>query len=781
VLLALALVLIIGAVGLVLWLRTSLPQLEGDLTIAALSAPVTVTRDAHGVPRIKAETMEDAYNALGYVHAQDRLFQMEMMRRVGRGRLSEVAGSMALPFDRRMRTFGLVPLVEAEAAALSPRVRAAFEAYAGGVNAFLARQNGALPPEFLIVPEQLDPWTVEDSLLWLKLMSLTLTADWSTELKRAALARELTLEQIADLYPIVKGDVTFGALRGDLPSSSTIRQAHEAAAIVQEGAGSNWWVTGSSQTLTGKPILANDPHLGFMIPNTWYLVRIETPEGKRIGATAPGFPLVVLGHNGSLAWGFTNGYSDTSDVFVEKVDPADPGRYLTPEGSAAFHVREETINVRFGDPVVLKVRSTRHGPVISDGRDQSRPSEPPLEDGNVLALAHTGLMRGENTAEAILRAGDAGAADEFLAALDGVVAPQQNIAFADTDGRFGFYSPALIPIRKQPPGLLPVPGWDGSHDWEGFIPYDELPRTIDPASGELVNANNRPVGFDYPYYLGTAFTAPMRAEAIAQALDKIQPTTIESSAGVQMDGTSLAALRLLESAGTAPAEEALPADLAGAMGEWDGQMLPGRPEPLVFHAWLRELTRVVYADELGPVFEVLGTGNIERLLHAFAKAPHWCDDRTTDAVENCSAAAAQGFGDAYALLTERFGDNWREWRWGEAHHARFRHRPMGRIPVLAALFNRSIPHGGSRYAPNAGVVSYDEDSLFAQVHGATLRAVYDLADLDNSRFMLPLGQSGNVYSQHYDDLLPLWAEGEMIGIGPLDGPVEHVLHLRPAE
>ena len=776
--LLLLLALVLGAAGLMLWLRTSLPQEEGERALAGLAAPVTVARDADGIPHIKAANMLDAWQAVGFLHAQERLFQMESMRRAGRGRMAELVGSLAVPLDKRMRTFGLAHLVDEDATNLTRPVKDALEAYAAGVNGFLTTQTGALPPEFLLVSGAVEPWTPADSLLWIKLMSLRLTADWDDELERAALSSRLNTEQIKEFYPEYEGPITLSGLEGALPGSDATRFALDAAKVVEEGAGSNLWLHAGKLTDTGKPILANDPHLGFNVPGVWYLVRIETPDGVLAGATSPGFPFVVLGHNGKVAWAFTNAYGDTSDVFGEKSDPADPTRYVTPDGTDAFSTRQERIEVRFGSSIDLTVRRTRHGPVISDGMDGGEAEGAPA-DGYSYALAHTALLLGDTTAQALWEVQRASSVTDAIESTRTVVAPQQNIALADVSGTVGLISPALVPLRKSPTSLLPVPGWTGAHDWDGWVPFEGLPQVVDPPSGRLVNANNRLVGPDYPYDLGHSWASPLRAVAIEQALDAAKPHTVQASLAVQRDLHSVAAQRLLAALDWQSAGDRAPADLLLAMQAWDGTMAGDQPEPLFFHALLRALNRGLFLDELGPLFADHQGGNVERVLHMLTKAPHWCDEIETPAKETCAEVMEASVTLAFAEMSGRFGENWREWRWDAAHVARFRHLPFGFMPVLKDLFDVTVPHDGGRYTANAGIVSFGENNLFNQVHGVGFRAVYDLADLDGSRFIQAVGQSGNVFSPHYDDLAARWATGVTVSLGPMQDATARVLKLLP--
>ncbi|HYN37798.1 MAG TPA: penicillin acylase family protein, partial [Rhodospirillales bacterium] len=765
--------LLIVAAGLFaggLWLASSASPTTGRRVLTGLGAPAEVLRDRWGVPHIFAASEEDAVAALGWVHAEDRLAQMETTRRTGAGRLAEVIGPSALPSDRWMRTLGLYRLAEQQYARLSERSRGLLDAYARGVNAWLATHDGPLPPEFLMLGITPEPWTVADSLVWLKLMALRLSVDRRDELLRARLAHRLSPAQLAALWPDdTAGPTTIGsggqkALLDDRLLAGTL-----AAMPEQPGAprgASNAWVVSGGRTATGAPILASDPHLGFALPSTWYLARIVTPYGTLAGATAPGFPAMVFGRNDRIAWGITSSDIDVEDVFVDQIDPADSGRYLAPGGPLPFVSREETISVRGQDPEMLPVRLTRHGPVISDLAGLPDGIGPrtggPNGSGVVLALAATSLAEDDRTADALFDLARTRDVDGFLAAAARATAPQQNVFYADVDGRVGFVAAGRIPVRPQPGSGLPVEGWSGANDSPGFLPFEAQPQAFDPPSGVLVNANNRPAPPDWPYPIDGAWDAGFRAARISDVLAAETPQTPAGSAALQTDAVSLMAWRLLP-----PMLAALPTQpdpsarrAVELLRAWRGEMRADAPQPLLFAAWLRELVRVLAADELGPAFvefwdyRPLFVGNV------LAGDTGWCNDVTTPAQEDCAAAVQSALDAALAGLSERFGPDPDRWRWGDAHVLRLRSMLWSRVPVLGDLLGVNLPLDGGNDTPlRAASRLADPETPFAAVHGAGFRGVYDLADLDASRFVIAGGQSGNPLSRHWRDLVDTWKAG----------------------
>lgn len=759
--LGLGALLLMAAAGAAIWLWVAVPGYDGAVAVHDLDARVQVVRDVNAIPHIFADTMDDAYRALGYVHAQDRLVQMELNRRLGAGRLAEITGDLAVPADRLMRTLGLYRLAEAQYAALDEPTRGAVDAYVAGVNAYLSGAERTLPPELLLLAGEPEPWRPADSLVWGKLMALQLSGNWRTEMLRLRLARSLSADQLADLWP----DIPPGhaATLPDLAALVDGGDIDRLAAILDDvlpvASASNEWVVAGAGTASGAPLLANDPHLGFSAPGLWYLARIVTPERTLVGATVPGVPFHILGHNGAIAWGITSTHSDTQDLFIERLDPDMPGRYLTPQGTAEFDRRQETVRVRFRDAdEIVTVRTTRHGPVVSD----INPGGAELPEDHVLALAFPALQADDRTPTALYRLNHADDWAEFLAAMENFHAPQQNVAYADRGGTIGIVAPGRVPLRAAGIGALPVPGWTGEFDWTGYVPFAELPQARDPARGRIVNANNKLVDGAYPYQLTDDWPPPFRADRIHQLLDARSRHAVEDATEAQLDTYSPPAAmlvpRLLATvAGSASGRSRRAVEMLGA---WDYRMDRNHAAPLIYMAWVRALERRLLADELGDQFSAYAASRPLVLMRMLDQRQIWCDDTSTPGAETCADQIAAALTDALETLAERLGPSIDEWRWGDMHRAQFRHSVFGQIPVLGSLFNITVTTDGGPHTLNRGVASLRSGpGLFEHIHGPGYRAVYDLDDLDNSRFIIATGQSDRPLSAHYADLTPIWADG----------------------
>ena len=791
---ATAVVLAVGASAVAgLWLLSSAVPARGRYEVEGLSAPVSLFRDRWGVPHIFAETDEDASFALGWAHAEDRLWQMETMRRLGAGRLAEVLGPAALPSDRWMRTLGLYRLAEGDYAALSGDTRRVFDAYARGVNAWLSAHTGALSPEFLLLWFAPQPWTPANSLVWLKLMALRLSSDRRDELLRARLAERLTPRQLRELWPDEPPDAptTLATAPPGLEGAASAVLAAAPEPPGQPFGRSNAWVVAGSRTASGKPILANDPHLGFTLPVPWYLARVVTAKGELVGATSPGFPAVVLGHNQRIAWGLTSSDIDVEDIFLERVDPADPGRYQTPGEPQPFVAREEVIAVKGAPAERRTVRSTRHGPVISDLPGLAVSSPPSLSaDAGVgqpvlAALAATYLGDDDRTADALITLQRASNWQELLAAAEESTAPQQNVFYADVAGHIGFVSAGRIPLRPAGDGRMPVPGWTGTDDWTGFVPADGSPQAFDPSSGALVNANNRPVPRDFPWPIPGAWDAGFRARRIEQLLTAGVPQTVEGTAALQLDSVSLMARRLLPLMLDGLPGPARHPEVVARLRNWDGTMRRDRPEPLIFAAWLRELVRALAADELGAFFDEYWDYRPRFVESALTEQTQWCDDIRTKAIEDCPSRLGAALDAALATLSRKLGGDPATWRWGSVHQVRFEHPFWRSVPLIGAFAGVSVEVDGGSDTINRGASRLaDPDHPFAAVHGASFRGVYDLGDLGNSCFVLSTGQSGNPLSRHYQDMTSLWRDGAGIRLNAtreeLENEAESSLLLVPA-
>lgn len=753
-------VLLIAATGFV-WLMSSLPRIEGRVPIKGLELPVSVARDGAGVPHIAARSVRDAYFTMGWIHAQDRMWQMEMQRRVGAGRLAEAVGEAGLPNDRFMRTLGVYRLAQAEFEKLDRPTRDSLIAYAEGVNAWLNDYWHRLPPEFLAVGIRPEPWKPADSLVWGRLMALQLANDWRDEVLRAKLAGKLDARRVRELWPDVPADspVTLGAATAD----SLLAAAPEAAL---PHLASNVWVVGGSRTISGKPLLANDPHLGFRAPVLWYLLSVEAPGLALTGATVPGVPFHLIGHNGRVAWGITSSYADTVDLFLEK--PVDDATYQTPDGPQPFERREEIIKVKGGPDVTQVVRATRHGPIISD--------LPGFEPGQMVAFRATALEADNLTAQALYRLNRAIDWRGFSAALRDVTAPTLNFAFADTGGTIAFATAGKVPVRKGGDGSRPAEGWTRQGDWIGWIAPDRMPAQVNPKSDKVVNANNKIASGKNTPSLATAWPEGYRAERIEALIDATAKLSLDDMAAIQTDHLSLEAVEIKELLDVAADATPLAQQAARLIAAWDGSAARDRPEPLIFAAWVGQLWHDLLADELGDDFRAFATVRPYVLADILTRNRHWCDNVATPEAEGCDEIISRALDKAVATLASRHGSDISKWSWGSEHKAVFEHPLFSRVPLLQRLVRSEIATDGDDFTVNRG--TYLPDG-FRHIHGAGLRAVYDLSDLSASRFIIATGQSGNVLSRHYDDLMESWRDnmGLLIGRRPDDGGA--LLRLEP--
>ncbi len=739
-----------------LWL--TLPPRSQQARIPGLSGPVDIGFDTDGIPRIHAANATDAAAATGFVHARDRMFQMELMRRAASGRLSEIAGPATLATDRLMLTLGLRRRAVADYPTLPAETRAMLEAYARGVNAWIAERGRFSAPEFLYLGRP-QPWEPADSLLWGEIMGLSLSLNWRTELSRQSLAGHVPQQSIDELWPPATSEGRPEAALA--PALSHI--ASELAAVLPRfpapytmpETASNEWAVDGRHTATGAPLLAGDPHLAFGFPGIWYLARIETPDGVLAGATAPGVPFLVLGHNGQIAWTFTTTGADVQDVFIEV--PAGDSEYQTPDGPRPFTVREERIKVRGEPDQMLTVRETRHGPVISDLSNRNGP---------ILAVSMANLAPGNTAAAGLLALNQARDVDAAGKAAAMITAPVQNLLVADGQ-RIALYVTGRVPIRRAGDGSVPVPG-DGSHDWIGWATGDQLPHIVAPASGRLVNANDRVAPPDFPVFLGRDWFGNWRATRIRELLERSDRHTQADFARMQVDVHSDFARQVLPKFLAVPIAEDIPRRAQGLLRDWDGAMTIDAPQPLIFNAWLQYFYgRVLQQGEIpvndgGPLLEFVG----------YVLSPagaHWCGG-------DCTSMLQASLADAVGDLTRRYGNDPTQWRWGEAHPAIFAHPMLRPLPILGKLATLSIPSPGDDSTVDRGGPAYKQ---FQSVHGAEYRGVYDLADLDRSLFMMAPGQSGNLLSRHARDFLTRWRDGATITLGPAPDATTATIRLTP--
>jgi penicillin amidase len=764
-------------------LRNTVAAPSGTLAMAGLSAPVEVIRDKEGVPHIFAKSEEDLYCALGFVHAQDRLWQMELLRRTGQGRLSEIFGERTFTTDVFLRTLDLYGYAERSLAALPPEARKTLDAYTRGVNAFLNRRIGwlepRLPPEFLLLRHTPEAWQPADSMVAIKMMALQLSTNINQEMSRLAFAAQgLGPADIEDLMPPDAEDhapalpIVTELYALQRPGMARKQAALEIDDLIGSGASNNWVVSGS-RTRSGKPLLANDPHLRLTAPSIWYLAHLalEPPGAAPInmaGASIAGMPLIVLGRANTLAWGFTNTGPDVQDIFIEKVNPDSRDQYLTPEGWRAFETTQMSIAIKGGGVRSVERRRTRHGPVLPGFY---RNLEGMLGDRYVAALQWTALSDDDTTIAAGMLDAKVRTVADYIDRMRQYVVPMQSMVVADADGHIGLIAPGRVPVRdpaNKIAGRMPVPGWDATYDWKGYLKFEELPRYLDPPEGAMGTANARIVPPTYRPFLTYDWDAPFRQQRIGELILQRGDHDLGSMRAAQNDAYSPAAARLCALMVVAAQAGASVDDaVLDQLTTWDAVMRGDAAEPLIFMAWLRESVRAIYSDDLGPAFDRFfdtRATTMIRLLEGRTTGRDWCDDRTTPEHEKCSDVLARALGVALADLEKRYGKDRSKWRWEVAHYAQGEHRPFSSVSRLAPYFDIDVPSPGGSYTLNRGKPEFAEEPPFANRHGSSLRAIYDFADLDRSLFMQSTGQSGNPMSPFYRSFAQRWAQGEYIEI-----------------
>jgi penicillin amidase len=744
--LGLVAVVLVAAAGAYLWLRSSLPQQDGAIQVVGLTAPVTIERDDRGVPTIRAATLDDAAFGIGFVHAQDRLAQMDMMRRVAAGRLSEIVGATTVPVDRLMRTLGLYAQAAQQAQDAGPQLKQVLAAYSAGVNAFLS-QGTTLPLEFQLLRYKPEPWKPADSLAWGRIMALQLSSNWNAE------RLNLTLKQTIppDLFKLLRPEVqSFAGL--PMPWFGPVNEA------------SNNWVVGPSKSKSGAPILANDPHLGLTAPSIWYLVHIVTPQMQWIGATSPGMPLLVIGANDHVAWGFTTTAGDTEDLYEEKEAPGDPKRYQTFYGSEPFATQTETIKVKDGKDVQITIRATHHGPVVSDLDADRKPGDP------ILALKAAFLQPNDRTADALLSMDLARTADEFHDALADFDSPQQNIVFADKDGHIGFVAAGRVPVRRQvyAQSLLPTPGWTDDYDWTGMIPLDGLPQAKDPASGWIATANNKIVDDNYAYFMAGSWPDDGRYKRIAEMLQATDKFDVAGFEKMQQDTLSGPLRDLVHS--WLPRVHDGPKNISDLLQAWDGTVGRDRPEPLIATVWMERVAQALLQQKLGKSYDDWWLWD-DQALTRLLDDPKWCGS-------SCDQLLGKALQQASSELDARLGTDRTKWKWGDLHRLHFRHPIFRYVPVLSDWLDPDLATDGDAFTVNRGVpVGSVSSPELPDVHGPTVRLIIDLKDPMQAVATLAGGQSGNPFSPHYADGLLDWRDGKY---RPIVQPAMHTLILNPS-
>lgn len=758
---------VIGIIGLIMlllitcvggyayWiLHKSIPVNKGELKINGLEKIVNVWRDESGVPHIEAQNEHDLYLAQGYVTAQDRMFQMDLSRRQASGQLSEVVGAKAINRDKFFRTFGLRRAAEASLNAYSEDSKKVLEWYAQGVNNYIsqAKESGDLPIEFRILGYQPTDWLPIDSLTIGKFMAYDLADNWEGQAFRYQLIQQVSQEKAESLFPTYPRDgATIIQAIKDNPIDLS---ALGAVAVTPDPFnGSNNWVVSGAKSASGKPMLANDPHLGLDTPAIWYETHLSAPELNVSGVIFAGVPGIILGHNDDIAWGVTNLGPDVQDLYIEKRNPDNPVQFEYMGKWEDAKVYNEKIKIKGESPLAYKVVVTRHGPIISEFAEDQ-------QQDTALAMRWTALDA-TTELEAIQMFAKAHNWDEFKKSLEYFDAPAQNFVFASNDGTIAYRANGLIPIRKNGDGLVPVPGWTDEYEWTGFIPWGELPTTVNPTEGFIATANNKVISDSYPYHITDNWAQPYREERIQQVLKSKAVLTTEDLQKLQFDRNNLQAEEFLDGLimkvkGNSNLRST-DLETLELLQNWNKVDDADQAAPLAYELWIQRFDDVLFkpeiSDDMMKLFNNKATAKDEMIRKTLRgeKEP-WIDEK--GGLEKVALKALQLAVDQAVSLQ---GKQPSKWQWGKFHQVEFPH-PLGSVKPLNLIFNpKPVPMGGSKVT--VGAAGWNKDTGEVN-HGAPWRTVIDLADPSKSYNVVAPGQSGNLLSRWYHDQVVDWTTGQ---------------------
>ncbi|MEO8242876.1 MAG: penicillin acylase family protein [bacterium] len=794
------------------FLSRSLPDYNASYALSGITAPVEIVRNNNDVPHIFGATDEDAFFALGFAHAQDRLWQMTMLRRTAEGRLSEIFGKRTLKIDELMRRLDLYTLSLSSVEAQDPQTRAALEAYARGVNAWIEQVNakalGRGAPEFFLFSTQIDAWAPADSIAIIKLMALQLSSHLESEVMRAEMSLILSPARLKDILPDAPGPAIAALpkysdlMPGVTPGQPALRMAALTDPLspfhsMDFAGASNAWAAMPGRSAAGGSILANDPHLDFTAPTIWYLARLHLASGDVIGATIPGMPLVLLGRSERLGWGLTSSYLDDQDVVIEKINPDNPEQYLTPTGPKDFTTRRTIIQVKGEPPVTITQRWSESGPILPGSHYDLNTVTP---TGAVAALEWTALDGADTSMSSAMALMRAHSVDEAIKAGESFIAPSQNLMVVD-ESNIAMQLIGRMPERDPShvtQGRMPAPGWEGKNRWLGWLPYSDNPVVKNPETGILGNTNNKTVDRPFPNHVSFDWGDTQRIQRWLTLMKTREVHTRDSFIEAQLDTVSPTVRELLPLIGanlwftgeTAPegTPERLRQKALSLLAKWNGEENEHLPEPLIAEAWLRALQDRLSRDEIGPLEDTITHPNadfIERVYRNTDGASVWCDVIQSAAVESCTDIARMALDDALLDLSERYGPNIESWRWGDAHEATHDHAVLGKVPLIRYFVNIRQSTSGGDNTLMRGRTSGTGPDPYQNVHGGGYRGVYDFADPDSSVFITATGQSGHPLSRFYDDLSELWRRGEYIPMS-LDPELARagavgITHLTPAK
>ncbi|SNX73692.1 penicillin amidase [Cereibacter ovatus] len=769
------------------FLSRSLPDYDESFRLDGIEGPVEIVRNDANVPHIFGKSDRDVFFALGFAHAQDRLWQMVTLRRTAQGRLSEVFGERTLKIDELMRRYDLYNLAQQSVEAQDAETLDALDAYSRGVNAWIEQVNaearGRGAPEFFLFSNEIAVWRPADSIALVKLMALQLSTHLQSEVLRARVSLLLPDARVADILADAPGGgVTAlpdyaSLVPGPLPALRRAALAEDPLSPFHpkaRGGASNAWAAVPGRSAAGGSLLANDPHLAFAAPTTFYLARLQLSTGGVIGATLPGVPAVLLGRSNRLGWGLTSAYMDDQDIHIEEVNPDNREEYRTPDGWKRFETRRSIITVKDGQPLTVTLRWTDNGPVLPGSHYDLAAVTPP---GHVASLSWTALSAADTSISAAMRLMRAQDIAQAIEAGRLFVAPAQNLMLADLSG-IALQTVGAMPRRDpahQSQGRMPTPGWLAENRWQGVFPYDDNLRVVNPESGILGNTNNKTLDRPFPRHVSHDWGDTQRIQRWLALMKTREVHTRESFIEAQLDTVSPTARNLLPLVaadlwftGEAAPEgtpERLRQRALTILAEWNGEMNEHLPEPLIYMAWVRALQDRLIRDELGPLaddFAHVQPDFIERVYRDTNGAAVWCDIIQSAAIETCTDIARMALDDALIDLTESRGANIESWRWGDAHQATHDHQTLGRAAVLRYFVNIRQSTSGGDQTLMRGLTRGSGAEPYENVAGAVYRGVYDFADPDSSVFITSTGQSGHPLSRFYDNLGELWRRGEYI-------------------
>ncbi|MFV8828622.1 penicillin acylase family protein [Alkalihalobacterium sp. APHAB7] len=753
-----ALVLVLIVTSVIIWgylqLKKPLPVIEGTIQLSGLQETVTVWRDENGVPHIEAKNENDLYFAQGYVTAQDRLFQMDLGRRQASGMLSEVIGEATVENDKFFRTFGLRRSAEGTIDHLSEGAIMALTAYADGVNAFIheAKEEGTLPIEFRFMGYEPTPWTVVDSITLGKYMAYDLGGNWESQMFRHYLVQNFSEEEALELFPTYPAG---GPHVLDLLKAHTLDFSKSFAYADSPNLenGSNNWVISGEKTASGKPLLADDPHLGLATPSIWYETHLKSPEVNVTGVIFAGIPGIIVGHNEHIAWGVTNVGPDVQQLYIEKRNPDNPYEFEYMGNWEKAEVIKEELKIKGEESIEFDVVITRRGPIISEFAHDDQPD-------SALSLRWTAH---DPTPEldAVLRFNKASNWEEFEDALRYFHAPAQNFVFASTDGTIAYRANGLIPIRKTNEALLPVPGWTDEHEWQGYIPWEDLPTIINPDGGFIATANNKIVDDNYPYHIAHSWAQPFRQQRIVDVLSSKDVMSTDDMKALQFDQKNLQAEELLPLLLPTLTSHSMLREIdqeaIRLLEEWNFEDDPNLVAPLIHHLWIASISDVLFEERIDPdMFKHFRERRsvVDGLIRLASNGEEslWIESQG-----GYQEVVFQAFQRAVNRGIEMQGPRMEKWSWGDFHQLTVRH-PLGAIAPLHLLFNPTPqPVGGSAITVMAAAWNVNSGEVN---HGAGWRGVMDLSDLSESYHVVVPGQSGHVTSRWYDNQMNDWVNGK---------------------